>query len=226
MDGRSRDAQPIMGTAIKFDLNSALRSWREALSRSPHFRDENLDELESHLRDSVSLLESKGLSPDEAFLVGTRRVGSPAAIEPEFAKENGSRDWPDIGRSLMNTYLNKIIHGLILCYFTLGCWFIWGMVQLGRMVGAGRGEGHLLPFFTRWWLSAVDLWYVPPLLAAMYCVLVWLRPPAARHSWFGFFAIMTALLVLLLVPAVVAASLPMIDTLNHMPRGATIGGGN
>src|SRR5215471_903874 len=83
MDGRSLNAHKIMAASIEFNLNDAFRLWREQLSQSPHFRPENLDELESHLRDSVTVLQSKGLSADEAFLIGTRRVGKDAALEEQ-----------------------------------------------------------------------------------------------------------------------------------------------
>src|SRR5206468_12097440 len=66
--GRPRNPHKFMGTAIEFDLNAALRQWRESLGQSPHVRPENLDELESHLRDSVASLQTKGLAADEAFL--------------------------------------------------------------------------------------------------------------------------------------------------------------
>ena len=108
-----------MATAIEFDLNTALRLWRERLSESPQFRTENLDELESHLRDSMAALQGKGLSTEESFLIGTRRVGSAAALAPEFAAENGGRGWRNFMRRLSWKYLNKVIHGLVLLYFAV-----------------------------------------------------------------------------------------------------------
>jgi hypothetical protein len=82
-----------METKTAFHLNTAIQRWREQLSQSPHFRPENLDELETHLRDSVAAFQAKALSEEEAFLVATRRLGGAPALEPEFAKVNGQGVW-------------------------------------------------------------------------------------------------------------------------------------
>ncbi len=82
-----------METQTAFDLNTAIQGWREHLRQSPHFRPDNLDELETHLRDSVAALQGKTLSEEEAFLVATRRIGGVPALAPEFAKVNGKQVW-------------------------------------------------------------------------------------------------------------------------------------
>lgn len=84
-----------METTTSFDLNRAIQHWRENLGQSPAFRSENLNELESHLRDSVATFETRGLSAEEAFLVATRRMGASSALEPEFGKVNGQAIWLD-----------------------------------------------------------------------------------------------------------------------------------
>jgi hypothetical protein len=71
-----------------FDLNLAIQHWREDLDRSSAFQSENLNELESHLRDSIDTLRKGGLSDDEAFLIATRRVGNAQKLEREFGKVN------------------------------------------------------------------------------------------------------------------------------------------
>ena len=78
-----------------FDLNRAIRSWRDHLGRWPAFQRENLDELEAHLLDSIAGWQARGLSPEEAFLIAARRIGSAASLEPEFQKVNGSAIWLD-----------------------------------------------------------------------------------------------------------------------------------
>ena len=74
-------------------MNDALRRWRDGLSQSPHFREENLAELEGHLRDSVAELEGRGLTEEEAFLLAARRLGNPAGLASEFAKVNRGQVW-------------------------------------------------------------------------------------------------------------------------------------
>jgi hypothetical protein len=84
-----------MEKTTPFDLNHAIKRWRETLAQSPAFRSENLDELETHLRDSVVDLQSRGLSPGEAFVIATKRVGNNEALEREFGRVNGKSVWLD-----------------------------------------------------------------------------------------------------------------------------------
>lgn len=211
-----------METAIEFDLNVALRLWREQLSQSPQFRAENLDELESHLRDSMASLQTKGLSAEESFLIGARRVGSAAALEREFAGENGGRGFRNFLRRFSYKYLDKVIHGLVLLYFTTGCWFLWGILMVSRMLDAGlarlQQEGRPLPQFTQMFLGLAHYWYMPPLLALIFCGYVWTHKSYGRSTWIGFFAVATAALLLLALPVLISATLPLIDSLNALPR--------
>ncbi len=87
-----------MEKPIEFDLNRAIDNWRQHLSQSPSYRADNVEELESHLRDSIATLAGTRLSEEEAFLIATRRVGMTRALEPEFAKVNGKEIW--LGRLL------------------------------------------------------------------------------------------------------------------------------
>jgi hypothetical protein len=82
-------------TATSFDLNRAIQQWREDLAQSPAFRRENLDELESHLRDSIANLKQNALADDEAFFIATRRAGAGAALGTEFSKVNAPEVWLD-----------------------------------------------------------------------------------------------------------------------------------
>ena len=78
-----------------FDLNFAIQHWRENLAQSSAFRTENLNELESHLRDSVAALQVKGLSAEEAFIIAGRRIGECQVLGEEFGKANGQVLWLD-----------------------------------------------------------------------------------------------------------------------------------
>jgi hypothetical protein len=80
-------------TTSPFDLTQAIQQWREGLNASPAFRPENLDELESHLRDSIANLTQPGLAVDEAFFIATRRVGGGTALGAEFGKINPRGVW-------------------------------------------------------------------------------------------------------------------------------------
>jgi hypothetical protein len=108
-----------METKTAFDLNTAIQRWREHLRQSPHFRPENLDELETHLRDSVAAFGSTALSEEEAFLVAARRLGGAPALEPEFAKVNGSEVW-----------MNRLL------------WMLTGILLWGGVVSFSRAAGQ------------------------------------------------------------------------------------
>jgi hypothetical protein len=84
-----------METTTSFDLNQAISRWRENVAHSPAFHNENLNELESHLRDSIAALQERGLSGEEAFLVGTKRLGKDDLLQKEFAKINQPAVWLD-----------------------------------------------------------------------------------------------------------------------------------
>ena len=72
-----------------------IQNWRENFAQSPALRRENLEELESHLRDSIALLQARGLNAEEAFLIAGRRTGAVNRLEPEFCKVNGAAVWTD-----------------------------------------------------------------------------------------------------------------------------------
>jgi hypothetical protein len=205
---RPRNAHQIMETTAPFDLNIALQHWRERLGQSPEIKSESLTELESHVRDSVGQLEIKGLSSEESFLIATRRVGSPAQLEPEFAKMNPS-PW------------NLVVHGLILVVFSVVCWFVWGTLQLPRMMSAATakaaGGAVPLPAFTEMMTGIGHYLFIPPLLALGYCLYVWFRKSTAKSSWIGFFAVTTATLIFIALPTLVAVLLPVIDFMNRLP---------
>ncbi|MBL8892028.1 MAG: hypothetical protein JNL67_18780 [Planctomycetaceae bacterium] len=78
-----------------FDLARNLEVWLADASRSGSISPQNLNELESHLRDAIEDLTAKGLSDQEAFLVATYRLGTPETLNAEFRKVNGSDVWRD-----------------------------------------------------------------------------------------------------------------------------------
>jgi hypothetical protein len=191
-----------MENVSQFDLNSALQLWLERLGQSPQVKAENLKELESHVRDSMAQLQTKGLSSEESFVIATHRVGSPAKLEPEFAKVNRNP-------------LNKILHGLILIFFSVGCWFLWGILHFPRLMAHAR-QGRPGPGFTELVVACGPYLVVPPLLAAGYCMFVWMRKSGGRSSWIGFFATTMAVLFFFTLPVLVAILLPVVDFMNQL----------
>jgi hypothetical protein len=109
--------------------------------------------------------------------------------------------------------MNKLLHAVILAVFGGACWFTSMTLRLPAMVARGRP----LPAFTR---LCMDLSPVLLLLlflvAAGYCVYVWLRKSENRASWVAFLATTTSSLFLLMLPINMAIYLPVVDFLNHL----------
>lgn len=82
-----------METTTPFDLNRAIQGWRESFAQSPAFERDHVDEMETHLRDSIASLQSRGLSEAEAFQIATQRLGGAEQLNSEFAKTNVSIVW-------------------------------------------------------------------------------------------------------------------------------------
>ena len=87
-----------MESAAPFDLNEAIRQWRTNWVEVSTLRREDLDELESHLRDSALNLQAAGLSPEKAFVIAAQRLGQRPELEREFGKMNPQRVW--LGRAV------------------------------------------------------------------------------------------------------------------------------
>ena len=77
-------------------LEGQIAEWRAYLRRRRAISSPDVEELESHLRDQVRTLVDAGLAPDEAFLVGVKRMGSLDALSREFAREHSDRLWKQL----------------------------------------------------------------------------------------------------------------------------------
>ncbi|HWQ72415.1 MAG TPA: permease prefix domain 1-containing protein [Desulfitobacteriaceae bacterium] len=76
-----------------FDLETQIHSWSDHLRAHGNFSDDNIHELENHLRDEIEDLMAAGLTPDESFLISVKRLGNVDAISHEFAKVNTENLW-------------------------------------------------------------------------------------------------------------------------------------
>jgi hypothetical protein len=199
---RPRNPHQIMATTTAFELNQAIQQWRERLTTSPQFQAEEISELESHLRDSVITLQANGLSPEESFLIASRRVGTVEQIEPEFRKVK-----------LRIRPMLPFVLTLILLW--VGCFFLWGMLLMPRMMVGNTGIP--LPSFSVMMMSLKSWLVVPPIVALAYCCLACFRRTAARPAWTGFFATTVSFLIIMALPIIVAIFLPLIDRLNRIP---------
>lgn len=112
--------------------------------------------------------------------------------------------------------LNKLAHGVVLAFFGVACWFVWVVLQLPGMVRLHGVELHL-PAFTRLCIN-LGTWIVVGLAiaATTYCLRVWIRKADNRSSWVGFLATVTAALLFVTLPTIVAIYLPLVNALQHL----------
>jgi hypothetical protein len=82
-----------MGGETVFDLEGRIETWRSQLASTGTCRNEDIDELENHLREEVKHLLKKGLTEDESFLLALHQTGNTDAISCEFAKVNAGHLW-------------------------------------------------------------------------------------------------------------------------------------
>ncbi|MDG4758758.1 permease prefix domain 1-containing protein [Micromonospora sp. WMMD710] len=78
------------------ELEAQFAQWRQYVLRRRELQSSDADELEDHLRGSVDELVAAGLSPDEAFLVAVKRMGSLDELSREFAREHSERLWKQL----------------------------------------------------------------------------------------------------------------------------------
>lgn len=71
-----------------FSLEDSLNLWKKELAKSSVMTTENIEELESHLRDEMDELTLTGLSLEEAFIIAKKRIGSANTLTREFYKVN------------------------------------------------------------------------------------------------------------------------------------------
>ena len=77
-----------MENRTNFDLNKNIEIWKSELSKNSKMTLDNVNELESHLRDEMHELQLLGLSIEESLLVAKNRIGNVKNLATEFGKVN------------------------------------------------------------------------------------------------------------------------------------------
>lgn len=112
-----------METQTRFDLNAAIANWQQELAQQADLSPVVRRELETHLRDTVTELQARGLNNEESFWLARRRAGRPELLGEEFRKADPAQVWRErvswmaIGlvgsyvfmtwKDLMTTWLNQ-----------------------------------------------------------------------------------------------------------------------
>jgi hypothetical protein len=108
--------------------------------------------------------------------------------------------------------MNKFMHSVVLVVFAIACGLVWLLMKLPLLLG----PGHPLPGFTELCVSLRPLVILLPIMATAYCLWICFRKTQRLPSWIGFLAVTMGVLVFVTLPAVIAASLPLYDSLNHL----------
>ena len=73
-----------------------ISAWKEYLRTHGELSEEDIVELEDHLRGLIADLHTKGLSDEEAFIIGVRRTGQVSSVAAEFSKVHGRALWKQL----------------------------------------------------------------------------------------------------------------------------------
>jgi len=74
-----------------FDLEKAISEWRERMQADPALEPGQIAEIESHLRDKIDDLTSRGRTPEQAFEEAVLGLGETSVIGQQFFKVYTSR---------------------------------------------------------------------------------------------------------------------------------------
>ena len=75
-----------MGTRTEFDLDRHITNWRKQFLADSTFYSEEVEELETHVRDGVAHLMETGLSEEEAFHEAIDRLGSAETLRADYKR--------------------------------------------------------------------------------------------------------------------------------------------
>jgi hypothetical protein len=73
-----------------------IAAWKDYLCTHGELSEEDIVELEDHLRSLIADLQEKGLSDEEAFIIGVRRTGKVSKVAAEFSKVQRNALWKQL----------------------------------------------------------------------------------------------------------------------------------
>ena len=77
-------------------MEDQIAQWRSFILKRRAVDAPDAEELEDHLRSQAADLIATGLSPEEAFLVAVKRIGSQDELSREFARVHSGRLWKQL----------------------------------------------------------------------------------------------------------------------------------
>ena len=135
-----------------FNLENAFYEWKQGVQQAESVTQENVDELEGHLREAIPGFVQKGLTEEEAFQVASRRLGEHAVLSQEYGKVNGTTVWRRRVLWMLFGYVGGIaltsgISGFSTCIGTLSVYLGYSGGPAGAAaVIAGLASWSMLSF--------------------------------------------------------------------------------
>lgn len=117
-----------------FDLDQQIDRWKSAFAKKAACSSDELQELESHLREDIASLVAAGRSEQEAFSESVSRLGDPTEICGEFARNESRFLWDSV--ALRGNRAMVILAGLAAALLGLVVWMKSGDGLLGAHVGS------------------------------------------------------------------------------------------
>ena len=114
--------------------------------------------------------------------------------------------------------MSKLAHGLVTAAFATACGCLWAILLVVEQTAARMLESAPLPAFVRLCFNFRPLLLVLPLLAAAYCVFVWLRKADGQKSWLAFLGSTVYALVLLAFPVAIAGWIVLVQIIEVLAK--------
>jgi hypothetical protein len=83
-----------------FDLEQAIADWRNRMNAAGITASNDLDELESHLRETIALEMRLGADDRKALEVATQKIGAAEALKTEFMKSKRHTEWTSMKQNI------------------------------------------------------------------------------------------------------------------------------
>jgi len=114
-----------------FNLNSAIKEWRQQMSAAGINRSDVLDELESHLREDIDRGIQAGGDPKRMFELAAAQLGEPGALKME---------WDGARKTERQTMKRGLMIGAGILGVMAGLALVMPAVAQYRQIGAMRNE--------------------------------------------------------------------------------------
>jgi hypothetical protein len=117
-----------------FDLEKCISDWKRSFQQSCSICEESIEELESHLRESIDDLRRKGLNEEEGFIIATKRLGHAAKLEREYKKNGLVGANQDRLIWMLSGYLGITLCGIFATAIVSSLWAVMAYAGFGATI--------------------------------------------------------------------------------------------